>query len=1178
MAAEKQYQLNSKVFIEKRSESLSGIRTTILEELRSTEFDSILQEQGVTPLIGGSFENSALTDKLLHQHNIVGLRQKIAEFNTEQAKAWLANQKIAETHINELLEVCFMDFCAKYSAIGNRNSATQYLLIFGKHTENVPLALKRRVKFKDSEDFFEYNVVFFEDPLNYKGKNVFYTIKERRIPVTKSLGKQNEFPDFITYINGIPLIIFEYKTESSGLASSMEDFIDKESYDWAPLKVALNDGRDVILFTDKAQLSLQDKVKKSNPFKWHHYLPEFKIDGAVLHNIDYLLNELICQPKNLYTYCALGCFVVTDKETPYLVNPRIQQYYALKDTLNCFERANQGQLSAPYAYLYYHAQRSGKTITMRLITSLVHGLFSENSFKPYHTIFFYVPDLQIKSVLKTEFGKKGVTGLNVETIETREKFKEAVQYLKTVQAQGDKPAGFKVFIVNMQKLQPGSGYPQITSSKILNIIDEAHHGQAQSLAELRDTTFPNSTNYLFTATHKDEMLRYYFGDNVDAETLVQRGLCSRFTLSDALACDTTVRVAFLKPSKVVEETTSTKEFSEILNEKITASKRDGSTAFDYDGELESVIVGADQVTAEIRKLISADTTPEKIKAIASFMDTSREGLTFFPKAIVYVASVHQANQYIKEIQRHSKTNEYMGYRWGIDHSSLGLDCSTLNPGIEEPEAVEKRFGVIRPLDATPEQLKDIGVVIDILVVVDKYQKGFDLPVLLATFLDASIGEPAKMSQIYTRAGTKFPGKNLGFCVDLTLDNKNKETFELAMALFDSKDLSLLINDLAYKKAMAEIELAIAAIKRVLGLKEDEFVAGLIVNKLFENVSVSERRMRQDMFFRSVQTIQNTLKTISATFFYRPYRLELTAIRQALETFKDIYADATHPLHERVAINLDKTAGSIVFSAKMIRQLILETLAQMDLLSIKDVVEIEYTPDKSARVSGSNAHEALMKRIQAETRGKSLVKLMDDMGKHLKKLDVSLYEKIKELLDSLKVDPSLVYEDAIAEKLLEQFKQAENKLNGFKSIIDTKYGGSALMYCAEFAFNLLIEQEYDIEIPLFKQNFCKHINSLRLEIETLIKGGRSLEERRKLAHAAFDNKFGFYSLNLFLSGSYGLPLTGNNEAIAEMKKIINIIKKDGATIPVKLKDDPEFFKDLLDMVFVEFFKVKEQLSK
>lgn len=181
------------------------------------------------------------------------------------------------------------------------------------------------------------------------------------------------------------------------------------------------------------------------------------------------------------------------------------------------------------------------------------------------------------------------------------------------------------------------------------------------------------------------------------------------------------------------------------------------------------------------------------------------------------------------------------------------------------------------------------------------------------------------------------------------------------------------------------------------------------------------------------------------------------------------------------------------------------------------------------------------------------------------MDAPLYEKIKELLELLKSEPGLVYEENITKKLLEHYKQAQAKLDGFKALIDAKHGGSALTYCADFAFNTMVEQEYDIETPLFKENFCNHMNSLKSDLEGLIKGGRSLEERRVLARNAFNNKYGFNSLNSFLVGAYGLPLRDNTETTTEFKKIRDVLKKDGTT-SVRVKDD------------YEFFKVKERLSK
>jgi type I site-specific restriction-modification system R (restriction) subunit len=82
-------------------------------------------------------------------------------------------------------------------------------------------------------------------------------------------------------------------------------------------------------------------------------------------------------------------------------------------------------------------------------------------------------------------------------------------------------------------------YQSVKSTKVLNFIDEAHHGQTQATAVQRSLIFPNASNYLFNATPKEGTYAYYFGDASRADH------CDSFTISHAKACNITVPVYYL---------------------------------------------------------------------------------------------------------------------------------------------------------------------------------------------------------------------------------------------------------------------------------------------------------------------------------------------------------------------------------------------------------------------------------------------------------------------------------------------------------------------------------------------------------------------------------------------------------------------------------------------------------
>ncbi|MBC7475321.1 MAG: hypothetical protein H7263_13605, partial [Candidatus Sericytochromatia bacterium] len=295
MSKEITYQNEGKAFIEKQVEAYSGKAISIYSEEFSTQYADVLQE--CSPLIGGSITGHS---NLKSQFGIVGLREKIKDFNFNNLNFFLSKHKCKQS-IEEVLEIIFQDFKQKYEHV--QNEAELFQLIFTPN-QDLKLHLKRAITLKGIKDTFEYNVIYFEKAGKYLGKNDFYTIRERRVPVIHQY-KKTERSDFLHYINGIPLMLVEYKTEDSGILQSLKDFEIKESYKKVPFKVALNDGRDVILFCHLQSLKFQNG--KDNSFHWVHYLPEKKFIGVrEYNNIEYLFDELSCQPENMYLYCVNG--------------------------------------------------------------------------------------------------------------------------------------------------------------------------------------------------------------------------------------------------------------------------------------------------------------------------------------------------------------------------------------------------------------------------------------------------------------------------------------------------------------------------------------------------------------------------------------------------------------------------------------------------------------------------------------------------------------------------------------------------------------------------------------------------------------------------------------------------------------------------------------------------------
>lgn len=1099
MTKEITYQNEGQAFIEKQVEAYSGKSMPIYSEEFSTQYNSVLQE--CSPLIGGNFN---VYPELESQFGIVGLRKKIKELNLDNLNLFLSKNKCKQS-VEEVLEIIFQDFRHKYEQV--ENEAELFQLIFTPNQDLKP-HLKRTITLKGIKNTFEYNVIYFEKAGNYLGKNSFYTIRERRVPVIHQY-KKTERSDFLHYINGIPLVLVEYKTEDSGILQSLKDFENKESYKKVPFKVALNDGRDVIFFCHLQSLKFQDG--KDNSFHWVHYLPQKKYIGLrEYNNIEYLFDELICQPENMYFYCVNACSVINSGSNSYLVNSRIQQYYAIKDIYKTLVNVESKSLSLPYNFEFAHAQRSGKTITMKLICYMIEKSYKE----VFNTIFIYTPDLQIKKVINDELSKSGNSKINLKVIDSREEYQTIIDNLYLLEQAGKESTGLSIYIVNMQKISDKElqldTAKVVSSSKILNIIDEAHHGQTKKTALIRDSIFPSASNYLFTATGKNDMYLYYFPDNQ------KNGFSNKFTISNAKSCKITVPVMFLRAEKTVKVTGKLGQLTEEIEKRLGQKYFEDADNLGLDKDsldVESYLDSANgKVSKEIRKILKTESIGDKVKRIVDFMDSAREGLPFFPKAIVYVNSIEDSRQYISYIQSQCTNNEYLGYRFGVDFSSIEKECSQLNPGISDCSQISANFEKNRT-----KATENNTTIIDILFAVDKYQKGFDLPSLLVTFLDTNIGEPARMNQIFTRTATRYPGKTTGYCVDLTLEDFNQYTYKQSLLLYDNaQDIGdSFIDDEVLESLKATLKQQFTLLQNSLGLLPQNFTSSMILQQVLNEPDLKLRQQRQYSFFSISKNIINNLSKIGSPLFFKPFKLELKALHDAFYEFKTIYADKHHIEHHKILINTDTSLEEGYFlTVEEIRGVIDASLFFLKENNIKALIEFEYTNNTTEIVLDSDSKKEVIKKFTQELKKNNIEKDMDGVGDYLSKNHRVLFDMIKDMLARISDDRSIIYQEFTQEIL----DDIENQLNSVKKdiqdTIKNQFNNNSLLFWANEIGNQIFEAN-GIKQPEFiaylSQKFSLSMNIILPQID------RDLPDFNKVQNVIgmFDSKCGINSFSPYL---------------------------------------------------------------
>lgn len=1033
MSKEIQYQDQGQYFIQDWLSRRTGRVIKIYNEGHSRDLDDVLQAHPW--VIRGS----------LPEYDIVGLRQALIEFNRTCIEEAKHQYKLSES-FDQIIDAMVKDFEDRFDRASNGYEV--YPLVFSRNDQ---LSKPRQIELKRPSGqsvCLQYNVIHYEwmNQKSYEGRNHFSIIREKRIPVSNELGKTSQRPDFAVYINGIPLMFIEYKTEDSGISRAVEDLENKSTYRKVPFFMASN-SRECTLVCNIEQFN----VKVGNglsAYRWTGYnrTPETKN----FTETECFYHEILTNHEHLYFYVTQTTSVDTRRKV--LKNARVQQYFATRE----FHRRLQHVRSSfaltsqrtPFNYGVLHTQRSGKTMTMKYMAQHVLDHF----YDIFQHIFVFAPDLQIKKVLTDELNNRGQQSkIQVHTIggPGGMKFEDAIRQMNRNVTSNH--GGLSIYIVNMQQVNEEDGSSKVKPChgyNVLNIIDEGHFGQAGELAQRRLKWLPNASNLLFTATPKTATYASYLGVGDVAES----NILDRFSYTQARQADIVVNVLYLKPKHYIDAFSQEKfkVFADLVEDKISrkfnnvADAYDGLSCMDDESDASGRNKVRNQAATALLQQLHEDLLPSKIEHICDFQLEIRNTLVFdkkqlfYPKAIVYSKDIAQARAFIQAIRalNGSKGNVYRDLRFALDYASLDNDtCLQENDGISL-ETLETNF-----------RAQESSQRIDVLVAVNKYQKGYDLPELTTVFLDRNFQEPSALNQIYTRPATKAPHKTIGYCVDLSLGTINQHTFKESVRLYDSEDNDSgdFLNEEAIALIESDVRQVLSTLKKTLVLRDDNFLKEHILNAVLNPTDASLASTRQSTFFKESKKLFKHIENLKSPIFFKAFKKDILSLHESFIEFKEIYADVTHRDHHKIKISLDDTTNDSYLTKDEIKTIIQDVLQTMSEKSLSTLLDFDYGDVKELfEQENPTAAEWVQKKKQEEHKNQ-LAKAFKLMSSLLEEKDISLYEQIKKILDAISDDRSLVYKSSTQEEIAKLLALSHQTLVQFNQLLQSNFDNNPFIY-------------------------------------------------------------------------------------------------------------------------------------
>jgi len=594
--------------------------------------------------------------------------------------------------------------------------------------------------------------------------------------VSKHQG-QVRIPDGILYVNGLPLVVFEFKSairEQATLYSAFE-------------QLTVRYRRDIPqLFVFNTLCIISDGVnnKMGNVFaKYQFFYSWGKVTGQELMAQDGI-NSLHTMLQGLFNKARLRDvmrhFIFfpdsnnTNGSSEIKVVPRYPQYYAANKLFENIKRhlkhptsdgtAQADPLRDGKGGTYFGATGCGKSYTMQFLSRLLMKSVELKS----PTIILITDRTDLDDQLSQQFGKaKTYIGDNtIETVTSR-------SHLRDLLAGRNSGA---LFLTTIHKFTEDT---QLLTDRtnVICISDEAHRSQINldqkvtvdmdkgtikktyGFAKYLHDSLPNATYVGFTGTPVDATLAV-FGEIVDS-----------YTMTESVNDEITVRIVYEgRAAKVCLDNSKLADIEAYYKECAEA------------GSNELQIEESKKATANMNSILG---DPDRIRVLARdfvehYEKRVEEGSTVAGKAMFVCSARGIAYQLYQELEilrpawfevvdsDNALELSDVDRKRAISEGKLAMPSAkvkmVMTRGKDDGERLYNLLGSKDERKNLDTQFKNKNSNFKIAIVVDMWLTGFDVPFLDTIYIDKPI-QKHSLIQTISRVNRQFEGKDKGLVVD-----------------------------------------------------------------------------------------------------------------------------------------------------------------------------------------------------------------------------------------------------------------------------------------------------------------------------------------------------------------------------------------------------------------------------
>jgi type I restriction enzyme R subunit len=625
-------------------------------------------------------------------------------------------------------------------------------------------------------------------------------------------GYEKRIPDGILYINGLPLVVFEFKSAIREEATIHDAYV----------QLTVRYCRDIPeLLKYNALCVISDGVnnKMGSLFAPYEFFYTWrKIDGNEQVEKDGI-DSLFTMVKGLFNKHRLRdvihnfiFFPDSPKKDEKIVCRYPQYYAATKLYANiCEHRRPHGDGKGG---TYFGATGCGKSYTMLFLTRLL----MKSPYFASPTIVLVTDRTDLDDQLSTQFtGAKEFIGDNeVVSVENRAELRERLggsmlnllnnperkalpagkqepdeiaitadaTSLPVIQSQGRVSGG--VFLTTIHKFTEDTKL-LTDRDNVVCISDEAHRSQVNLDQKIRITEKGVVKKYGFAKYLRDSLPNATYvgftGTPIDATLDVFGGVVDSYTMTESVKDEITVRIVYEgRAAKVILDSKKLKEIEEYYAKCAE------------DGASEYAIEESKKASANMEAILG---DPDRLKALAAdfvkhYENRIAEGATVKGKAMFVSSNRQIAFDFYKEViasrpewaeVKICEEGAILSEKERKEIKPMERIKMVMTRGQDDVKELYDLIGTKEYRKELDRQFKNEKSNFKIAIVVDMWVTGFDVPVLDTMYIDKPI-QRHNLIQTISRVNRKCAGKDKGLVVDYI---GIKKQMNLALAQYSKAD-------------------------------------------------------------------------------------------------------------------------------------------------------------------------------------------------------------------------------------------------------------------------------------------------------------------------------------------------------------------------------------------------------